>query len=134
MPAHPIRVILRVLAATVLWTVEMNAFSQEGVKVETPGFDLEKLSKPPAFIAADGLTEEGVHGIFYDGIPYRGKPTKVFAYYGLPSNELVSEEQTSEAPRKCPGVVLIHGGGGTAFAEWVRLWNRRGYAAIAMDV
>jgi dienelactone hydrolase len=30
-------------------------------------------------------------------------------------------------------MVLIHGGGGTAFAEWVRLWNKRGYAAIAMD-
>jgi cephalosporin-C deacetylase-like acetyl esterase len=30
-------------------------------------------------------------------------------------------------------MVLIHGGGGTAFAEWVRMWNRRGYAAIAMD-
>jgi hypothetical protein len=30
-------------------------------------------------------------------------------------------------------MVLIHGGGGTAFAEWVRLWNRRGFAAIAID-
>ncbi len=31
-------------------------------------------------------------------------------------------------------MVLIHGGGGTAFDEWVRIWNRRGYAAIAMDL
>jgi dienelactone hydrolase len=30
-------------------------------------------------------------------------------------------------------MVLIHGGGGSAFHEWVRLWNSRGYAAIAMD-
>ena len=30
-------------------------------------------------------------------------------------------------------VVLVHGGGGTAFAEWVRLWTKRGYCAIAMD-
>ena len=30
-------------------------------------------------------------------------------------------------------MVLVHGGGGTAFAEWVRIWNKRGYAAIAMD-
>lgn len=30
-------------------------------------------------------------------------------------------------------MVLIHGGGGTAFAEWVRMWNREGFAAIAID-
>jgi dienelactone hydrolase len=30
-------------------------------------------------------------------------------------------------------MVLVHGGGGTAFADWVRLWTSRGYAAIAMD-
>lgn len=30
-------------------------------------------------------------------------------------------------------MVLIHGGGGTAFDDWVRLWVGRGYAAIAMD-
>ena len=31
-------------------------------------------------------------------------------------------------------MVLVHGGGGTAFDAWVRLWNSRGYAAIAMDL
>jgi dienelactone hydrolase len=30
-------------------------------------------------------------------------------------------------------MVLVHGGGGTAFEEWVKLWVDRGYAAIAMD-
>ncbi|MCB1208020.1 MAG: prolyl oligopeptidase family serine peptidase, partial [Verrucomicrobiales bacterium] len=35
---------------------------------------------------------------------------------------------------KFPGVVCIHGGGGTAFADWVYLWAKRGYAAIAMDL
>jgi dienelactone hydrolase len=30
--------------------------------------------------------------------------------------------------------VLIHGGGGTAFRDWVELWAKRGYAAIAMDL
>ena len=31
-------------------------------------------------------------------------------------------------------MVLVHGGGGTAFPEWVELWRKRGYAAIAMDL
>jgi pimeloyl-ACP methyl ester carboxylesterase len=30
-------------------------------------------------------------------------------------------------------MVLVHGGGGTAFAWWVRKWNELGYAAIAID-
>jgi dienelactone hydrolase len=59
-------------------------------------------------------------------LPYRGQPTRVFAYYGLPTN--------ASASARVPAVVLVHGGGGTAFADWVRLWTGRGYAAIAMDL
>ena len=28
---------------------------------------------------------------------------------------------------------MVHGGGGHAFLPWVKMWNERGYAAIAMD-
>jgi dienelactone hydrolase len=31
-------------------------------------------------------------------------------------------------------VVLVHGGGGTAFKEWVKKWNDQGYAAISIAV
>ena len=31
-------------------------------------------------------------------------------------------------------MVLVHGGGGTAFKEWVEKWNARGYAAISIAV
>ncbi len=64
-------------------------------------------------------------GIYYDGPEYQGKPSKVFAFVGVPE---VPEGQT------VPGIVLVHGGGGTAFREWVELWMSRGYAAIAMDL
>ncbi|HET6406816.1 MAG TPA: prolyl oligopeptidase family serine peptidase, partial [Chthoniobacteraceae bacterium] len=33
-----------------------------------------------------------------------------------------------------PGIVLVHGGGGTAFAKWTEIYAKRGYAAIAMDL
>jgi|GEM_PF-169392 dienelactone hydrolase len=91
---------------------------------EGPMWDLAKLSSPPSFRPAEGIAEEGVDAVFYDGRPYRGRPTEVFAWLGIPD---------VPADDKVPGMVLIHGGGGTAFAEWVRLWNGRGYAAIAMD-
>ena len=89
-----------------------------------PMWDLAKLSTSPVTRPAEGFSEEGLQAIFYDGLPYKGRKTQVFAWLGLP-----------EVPpgTKVPGMVLIHGGGGTAFAEWVRIWNERGYAAIAMD-
>ena len=64
-----------------------------------------------------------IQAIFYDALPFRGKPTRVFAYVGIPE---------SETP--LPAMVLVHGGGGTAFHEWVRVWNERGYAAISMSL
>ena len=68
---------------------------------------------------------EGVEPIFVEGEPWHGKPTRVFAWWGLPKG--------AAEGRKAPAMVLVHGGGGTAFATWVKTWNDRGYAAIAMD-
>jgi dienelactone hydrolase len=64
--------------------------------------------------------------IFYDGLSYQGKPTKVYAWLGLPKE--ASEE------KKVPAMVLVHGGGGTAWKEWVEKWNARGFAAISIAV
>jgi cephalosporin-C deacetylase-like acetyl esterase len=38
------------------------------------------------------------------------------------------------AKGKVPGMVLVHGGGGTAFKEWVQKWNAQGFAAISIAV
>ena len=73
----------------------------------------------PAFAEKDGIT-----ALYYDGAPFEGKPTRVFAWIGFPA---------STGNEKFPAVVLVHGGGGTAYRDWVKLWNDRGYAAIAMD-
>jgi len=89
-----------------------------------PMWDLAKLSAAPKFQSADPLRGEGVKGIFFDGLPFQEKPTRVFAWLGVPK---------VEPGKKVPGIVLVHGGGGTAFEEWVRMWTARGYAAIAFD-
>jgi hypothetical protein len=67
---------------------------------------------------------DGVQALFYDGPVWKGKPTRIFAYYGAPRDA---------ASGRVPAMVLVHGGGGSAFIPWVQLWVARGYAAIAMD-
>jgi dienelactone hydrolase len=88
-------------------------------------WDMERLSRPPTTYPAEGFEAEGLQALFYEGLPYQEKPTRVFAWVGIP-------EHAEGEP--VPGMVLAHGGGGTAFDEWVRIWNERGYAAIAMDM
>jgi dienelactone hydrolase len=90
----------------------------------TPHWDLDALARPPKIFPAPGLEADGVRALFYEGLPWKGRPTRVFAYVGLPP---------LGPGAKAPGMVLVHGGGGTAFPDWVRLWTARGYAAIAMD-
>jgi dienelactone hydrolase len=86
-------------------------------------WDPEALSKPPKTAAAEGFQVDGLKAVFYDGVPWKGNPTRVFAWIGLP-----------KAEGKVPAMVLVHGGGGTAFSDWAKLWTSRGYAAIAMDL
>lgn len=88
-------------------------------------WNVREFSRTPATHAAPALAQEGLEACFFDGPEFEGKPTRVFAYLGLPP---------AIAPgATVPGVVLVHGGGGTAFPEWVKLWTARGYAAIALD-
>ena len=84
----------------------------------------QKLFEKPAYQAASGFAAAGLEAVYIENEPYQGNRTTVFAWMGLP--ELKPGEQ-------CPAMVLLHGGGGTAFDSWVGLWNARGYAAIAID-
>ena len=71
------------------------------------------------------LNDNRIKAIEFDYVEYKGEKNKVFAYYGMPENASVTA--------KIPGIVLVHGGGGTAFPEWVQKWVDNGYAAIAID-
>src|SRR5208283_2173473 len=72
-------------------------------------WDMGALAKAPRAYPADAPSAKDVTSVFYEGLPWRKKPTRVFAYYGLPK----------VAPgTKVPGMVLVHGGGGSAFDAW----------------
>ena len=90
-------------------------------------WQMDALKQAPTmrWVSRDGP----VQSLFYAGETYQDHPTEVFAFYASPVTLGEAKPGT-----KFPGVVLIHGGGGTAFAEWTWLWAKRGYAAIAMDL
>jgi len=84
-------------------------------------WDLGSLYQVPD--AEWGDSESGVSQVYYANEPLEGNPTRVFAWYAKPEGE-----------GPFPAMVLVHGGGGTAFREWAELWAARGYCAIAMDL
>lgn len=89
-------------------------------------YDVEEhLASEPVVYDAPGWQHEGVRPIFLEGARWNGKPTRIFAWVGMPKG--------ASSEHKVPAIVLIHGGGATALASWVRLWNEMGYAAISMD-
>ena len=89
-------------------------------------WDGASLAKAPKVFPATERPANGLRSLFYEGADYKGKPTWVFAYYAAP--------QGTPPAGGWPAVVCAHGGGGTAYPNWVRTWNSHGYAAIAMDL
>lgn len=77
----------------------------------------------PAVGLGDLEERDGIRPIFFEGPAFNGKPTRIFAWLGVPKH----------SSGKLPAIVLVHGGGGTAFRDWVKLWTDRGYVALAMD-
>lgn len=87
--------------------------------------DVQKFEIPRFTIEKKGEIAE----IIFEGAPYKGAESKVFAYYCNPS--MLGADKSSKG--KYPGILCLHGGGGTAYIEWVKIWAGRGYAAMAID-
>ncbi len=93
-------------------------------------WDIDHLKKAPEYHWLNGDTAN-VREVIYTGEAYGKLPqTQVFAYYATPGS--ISGDKSKD--HDLPAIVLVHGGGGYAFKEWVTLWAKRGYAAISMDL
>lgn len=135
-----VRVDLEQREANIVWkdiiqpvdTEEKNADQQDITQFRKQVRELDQLTGVPQVHSAEGLAAESaetnVKPIFFEGLPWKAKPTRVFAWLGLPD----ASNRVDGA--KVPGVVLVHGGGGTAFKEWVEKWNEKGFAAISIAV
>lgn len=99
------------------------------MKPEDPAqyWDFRNYEKPPAYQIVDFPESRypQLKQILFDGSTWQGKATKVFAYVGIPDGPVPSGG--------FPGIVLVHGGGGTAYGWAAELWKSYGYAVIAID-
>lgn len=82
-----------------------------------------KVYQVPEVFWEPAKDQGDIKALFYETLDYKGKPTRAFAYLGIPKSD-----------KPVPAMVLVHGGGGKAFHEWVKIWNDRGYAAISMSL
>lgn len=89
-------------------------------------WDINELSHQEVNSWDVGLNySSNIKAIFYQGQIYKDEQTQIFAYLGIP---------TSEMPEGgYPAIILVHGGLGRAFPDWVKMWTDKGYVAIAPD-
>ncbi len=118
---------LRVLPLTIAailplacWVLFSGCATKHPATVQSGPWNLPQLEQSPVteWGARTGLVQE----VFYQGEPFAGKPTRIFAYLARPAGR-----------GPFPAMVLVHGGGGKAFRNWAQHWADRGYVAIAMD-
>lgn len=88
-------------------------------------WDAVTVGGTPSFKYLDLRATSGrARRLTLEGVPFRGRTTKVFAYLALP--------EVDDGDR-VPGVVLVHGEVSSASRSWAEHWADLGYAAIAID-
>ena len=119
------------LAWTVLVAVALSAtepaMASDGGKDDPSQFwRLAELSAVPACrpVAEPESAYPGLKALYVSGKGPKGTTADFFCYYGHPEGPVPKGG--------FPGVVLVHGGGGTAFPNYVREWIGLGFAVIHM--
>ncbi|MFI3330629.1 MAG: alpha/beta fold hydrolase [Rikenellaceae bacterium] len=109
----------------------MSSLLTAQANTPTQVWDMQKLSVAPEYeFIPVGDDNSGTKGILYRGMDFKGEEKQVFAFYSTPG--ILKGDESLD--KDLPVVVCVHGAGGQANAEWVRLWASRGYAAISMDL
>lgn len=107
-------------------SLSLSLFGCKKSDLETSLWNKSELLKQTPNYWDVGLNYgDNIKAIMYDGQQYNGQTTNIFAFLGIP---------TSPKPLDgYPAILLIHGGLGRAFPDWVKMWTDRGYIAIAPD-
>ena len=73
---------------------------------------------------------ENITSFKFASVPYLDKErTWVFAAIGMPN-----AEKYPKPANGYPAVVLVHGGSGQVYPQWIQYWTDKGYVALALDI
>ena len=96
-PSISIRIIIILLVVILFGCTDNNKKSVSSAKNSL--WDLDKLYKPPKL---KWLNHEGpVCSLIYQGLPYKGKDTEIFAYYATPG----TLSGVPDSDKSLPGIV-----------------------------
>lgn len=101
------------------YTLLSTVFAQSSLEALTA---LPYADEAPKIYSQQVLAD-GFQSLYFDGARYHNKATRVFAYYKYPQGR-----------GPFPAMVLVHGGGGSAYKTWIKKWNDAGFAAISIAV
>lgn len=101
---------------------EKRVMHNESVYKDGVDFDSSLWSSPEFFY--EPTKDKGDIKALYIRSDYKDEESYAFAYLGYPS---IKKE-------KMPAVLLLHGGAGTAYYEWVEEYTKLGFVALAIDL
>lgn len=115
--------------AAVLWTSCVLAAEDKSKDAADPSryWRFEELAKTPKYRPCPFPEScyPGMKALLVEGKGPGDTKAEFFAYYGVPAGKMPDGGW--------PGVVLTHGGGGTAFPNYVEMWVKKGFATITID-
>ena len=103
---------------------ETRIMHDEPVYTEIDAIPFDKSYwEAPQYYFDETLDNQGCKAVFIRS-DYNNQESYAFAYLGIPNEPLEGK----------PAILLVHGGGGSAYYEWVNAWVAKGYVALAIDL
>lgn len=125
--------LVSILCSSLLSACAFANSMQINTRVQLEAYFSQLSTNTSAKVISSKRRADGMMELYLEGEPYtvangNTTSTQIFALYKLPVMPLKT------AKGKTPAMVLVHGGGGTAFKQWVEKWNDAGFAAMAIAV